>query len=301
MYFPPTDTVCIQSESDITNSFTEEQQTKKIHHYILCKKRDCLGVSQEERARIKTTKKKQMFNHSLIFNKDLAYSPKVQMWWLVYIEGEGQYCLICKKFDSKNPQNKKEFFSAEPSTRLKKDCLEEHIATKRHKDAITAILMNRFSVFQKELDHNAEVQVDVYERVFYCFYWLAKEDIANVKVKSLLKLVAKLGCDMSGFNHTSVGSFRNMLLLLGEMIQNEVISAVTGPFGVMVDDMTDIANLEQMIGFIQYYNRGSEKVEVKFLCLENVLASSDAADSLTITSILLEVIEKHSLNFDWFK
>lgn len=301
MYFPPTDTVCIQSESDITNSFTEEQQTKKIHHYILCKKRDCLGVSQEERARIKTTKKKQMFNHSLIFNKDLAYSPKVQMWWLVYIEGEGQYCLICKKFDSKNPQNKKEFFSAEPSTRLKKDCLEEHIATKRHKDAITAILMNRFSVFQIELDHNAEVQVDVYERVFYCLYWLAKEDIANVKVKSLLKLVAKLGCDMSGFNHTSVGSFRNMLLLLGEMIQNEVISAVTGPFGVMVDDMTDIANLEQMIGFIQYYNRGSEKVEVKFLCLENVLASSDAADSLTITSILLEVIEKHSLNFDWFK
>ena len=301
MYFPPTDTVCTQSESDITDSFTEEQQTKKIHHYILCKKRDCLGVSQEERARIKTTKKKQMFNHSLIFNKDLAYSPKVQMWWLVYIEGEGQYCLICKKFDSKNPQNKKEFFSAEPSTRLKKDCLEEHIATKRHKDAITAILMNRLSVFQKELDHNAEVQVDVYERVFYCLYWLAKEDIANVKVKSLLKLVAKLGCDMSGFNHTSVGSFRNMLLLLGEIIQNEVISAVTGPFGVMVDDMTDIANLEQMIGFIQYYNRGSEKVEVKFLCLENVLASSDAADSLTITSILLKVIEKHSLNFDWFK
>ena len=301
MYFPPTDTVCTQSESDITDSFTEEQQTKKIHHYILCKKRDCLGVSQEERARIKTTKKKQMFNHSLIFNKDLAYSPKVQMWWLVYIEGEGQYCLICKKFDSKNPQNKKEFFSAEPSTRLKKDCLEEHIATKRHKDAITAILMNRLSVFQKELDHNAEVQVDVYERVFYCLYWLAKEDIANVKVKSLLKLVAKLGCDMSGFNHTSVGSFRNMLLLLGEMIQNEVISAVTGPFGVMVDDMTDIANLEQMIGFIQYYNRGSEKVEVKFLCLENVFASSDAADSLTITSILLKLIEKHSLNFDWFK
>lgn len=90
---------------------------------------------------------------------------------------------------------------------------------------------------------------------------------------SLLKLVEKLGCDMSGFNHTSVGSFRNMLLLLRDMIQNEVISAVTGPFGVMVDDMTDIANLEQMIGFIHYYNRGSEKVEVKLLCLENVLAS----------------------------
>lgn len=260
-----------------------------------------MDVSQEERARIKTAKKKQMFNHNLIFKKDLAYSPKVQMWWLVYIEGEGQYCLICEKFDSKNSQNKKEVFSAEPSTRLKKECLEEHIATKRHRDAITAILMNRLSVFQKELDHNAEVQVGVYERVFYCLYWLAKEEIANVKAKRLLQLVEKLGCDMSGFNHTSVGSQRDMLLLLGELIQNEVIAAVTGPFGIMVDDMTDIANLEQMLGFIQYYSKSSEKVEVKFLCLENVLANSDKADSETITGVLLKVIEKHGLNFKWFK
>ena len=60
-----------------------------------------------------------------------------------------------------------------------------------------------------------------------------------MKIKSLLKLVEKLGCEMGGFNHTSAGSIRNMLLLLGEMITKEVISAVTGPFGVMVDDMTD--------------------------------------------------------------
>lgn len=30
-----------------------------------------------------------MFNYSFIFNKDLVYSFKVQMWWFVYIEGEG--------------------------------------------------------------------------------------------------------------------------------------------------------------------------------------------------------------------
>ena len=106
---------------------------------------------------------------------------------------------------------------------------------------------------------------------------------------------------MSGFNHTSMGSQRDMLLLLGEMIQKEVIAAVTGPFGIMVDDMTDIANLEQMLGFIQYYSKSSEKVEVKFLCLENVLANSDKADSETITGVLLKVIEKHGLNFTWFK
>lgn len=78
--------------------------------------------------------------------------------------------------------------------------------------------MNRFLVFQKEFDYNVEVQVDVYERVFYCFYWLVKEDIVNVKVKSLLKLVVKLGCDMSGFNYILVGFFCNMLFFFGEMI-----------------------------------------------------------------------------------
>ena len=130
---------------------------------------------------------------------------------------------------------------------------------------------------------------------------MAKEEIANVKAKSLLQLVEKLGHDMSGFNHTLMGSQRDMLLLLGEMIQKEVIAAVTGPFGIMVDDMTDIANLEQMLHFIQYYSKSSEKVEVKFLCLENVLANSDKADSETITGVLLKVIEKHGLIFTWFK
>ena len=51
---------------------------------------------------------------------------------------------------------------------------------------------------------------------------MAKEEIANVKAKSLLQLVEKLGRDMSGFNHTLMGSQRDMLLLLGEMIQKEV-------------------------------------------------------------------------------
>jgi len=114
-------------------------------------------------------------------------------------------------------------------------------------------------------------------------------------------LVEHLGCDISGFNHTSAGSLRNILLLFGETIQNEVLSDITGPFGILVDDMTDIENLQQMIGFIQHYSKSSEKVQVNFLCLENVLANSDKAESKTIISVLLKVIKKRCLNFEWFK
>lgn len=58
-----------------------------------------------------------------------------------------------------------------------------------------------------------------------------------------------------------------------------------------------------MIGFIQYYNRKNEKIEMKwkFLCLENVVANSNKADSDTITNVLLKVIEKHGLDFKCFK
>jgi len=92
-----------------------------------------------------------------------------------------------------------------------------------------------------------------------------------------------------------------MLLLLGETIHIEVISDLTGPFGVLVYDMTDIANLKQMTHFNQYYSKSSEQVQVKFLCLENVLGNSNKADSKTITSVLLKVIEKRCVNFERFK
>ena len=49
--------------------------------------------------------------------------------------------------------------------------------------------MNKLSVF-------ASVRVGIHESVFYCLYWLAKEEIQNVTAKSLLHLVEKLGSDI---------------------------------------------------------------------------------------------------------
>ena len=70
---------------------------------------------------------------------------------------------------------------------------------------------------------------------------VGKKKIAFVKVKVCRK-VEKQGCDMIGFSYTSTSFLRNMLLLFGEMVENEVISV----------DMTDIAISEQILGLIQY-------------------------------------------------
>ena len=57
------DTVCEQSVSDVTDSFTEEQRKKKIHHYVVCKgatacmchKKKELALRQLKRNRCLTT------------------------------------------------------------------------------------------------------------------------------------------------------------------------------------------------------------------------------------------------------
>ena len=57
------DTLCEQSVSDVTDSFTEEQRKKKIHHYVVCKgatacmchKKKELALRQLKRNRCLTT------------------------------------------------------------------------------------------------------------------------------------------------------------------------------------------------------------------------------------------------------
>ena len=59
--------------------------------------------------------------------------------------------------------------------------------------------------------------------------------------------------------------------------------------------MTDITSSEQMILFVQYFSRKSEKVEAKFLCIKNVLEHGDSAYAETITSVICKSLESLGL------
>ena len=49
----------------------------------------------------------------------------------------------------------------------------------------------------------------------------------------------------------------------------------------MIDDLSDVSSLEQMITYIQYVDPVSKSVQVDFLCIANLLEHSDSADSKT--------------------
>ena len=276
-------------ESIINDLFTEDQK-KVLHHYHRCRERNCSGLRTDEKQRLSS--KKDKFQHEWLFEANV-FCQKTGLRWLVFVEGEGMYCLICKKYKCTNLQNKSDIFNEKPSVRYKTTAINEHAQSQKHSAAISCEIMNRVSVFQKELDERQKVNDDILYKVFNSIYWLAKEGIANRKAAGLFTLLEKLGVsDLKYFDHRSPASVREMFSTLGCALKEKVVkrAKTAGCFGLLVDDVSDISVMEQMITFIQFYDEDSSEVTVEFLSVDNLLEKNDSTNATamfeTITSNL---------------
>ncbi|CAH3158111.1 unnamed protein product [Pocillopora meandrina] len=132
---------------------------------------------------------------------------------------------------------------------------------------------------KKKLDERQKVNDSVLFKVFYSIYWLVKEGIANKKAAGLLTLLEKLGVnDLKYFDHRSPASVREMFSTLGCAVKENVVTRAktAGCFGLLVDDVSDISVMEQMITFIQFYDKDSSEVTVEFLSqLKNLKLSNE--------------------------
>ena len=80
---------------------------------------------------------------------------------LVYEEGKGTFCYLCKKHNTENQQNKSKVYNATRCVTFKRSAVQEHLATHQHKDAIEAEMLGRVSVFHKEMQERKIVKDDV--------------------------------------------------------------------------------------------------------------------------------------------
>ena len=95
---------------------------------------------------------------------------------------------------------------------------------------------------------------------------IAKEGIANKKAESLFTLLEKLRVnDLKYFGHRSPASVQEMFSTLGCAVRENVVkrAKTAGCFGLLVDDVSDISVMEQMITVIQFYNDDSSEVTVE--------------------------------------
>ncbi|EDO32464.1 predicted protein [Nematostella vectensis] len=124
---------------------------------------------------------------------------------------------------------------------------------------------------------------------------MARENVANRKFLSLINFLEDVGVpDVKYFEHRSQGSIREVFLTIGETIQKTVIEGIkrSGVFGVLVDDVTDAAALEQMITFVQFVDTEENRAAVAFLGTKNVLESHESANTEALLDNFTELMSR---------
>ena len=122
-----------------------------------------------------------------------------------------------------------------------------------------------------------------------------------MKFFSLLNLFHITGLrKMEFFPYKSQSTITEMALTLGSVLKESVLCQVrkAQSFGLMIDEVTDIAVLEQLVIFVQFWNRDSKGTETKFLGVRNLLKSSDSANAATITKSVLDELNECGLLVD---
>ena len=186
---------------------------------------------------------------------------------------------------------------------FRKLALEEHEASKQHHAAITTEMLSRVSVFHKEYVNQVNSRDEVLSNVFQACYFFAKHEISNRKLIPFLEFLEQVGLkDIQYFKHRSEYLVREIFLTIGRTIKEMILEQVreAGIYGLLADDATDIAVMEQMVTFVSCIDPLTSRQEVKFLFLEDVLndPEADGANAGVLLKVLLKQLEDSELKIE---
>ncbi len=222
------------------------------------------------------------------------------MWWTVYVEGEGTYCLLCRIHNKKAKYNRTSTYNQLPSVSIKHSSLVGHAHSEGHEAAVKAEMERRVSKLASQHSVSKEVVDRVTYNAFLSAYWLAKEEVANCKLLSLMQLEDEAGLEqMQLWKNTSQRSQRGMRLLLGQLIKANIISNVKDAkyFSILVDEVTDCAVIEQLLIYIGWVDVEANS-HFDFPEVKDVLEHSDSANANAITDIILTELRACGLSVE---
>ena len=115
------------------------------------------------------------------------------------------FCVLCRSHNTVSPTNGDGTWNSKPCVRNITQAIKLHANSAMHEAAINKEHLQRASPFHKEVQEQETVKNDVLVKVFSTLYWLAKEEIANIKATSLLGLLERLGLEeLRHFQHRSI-------------------------------------------------------------------------------------------------
>ena len=164
---------------------------------------------------------------SWLYSKELSFIETCRLWSLIYKENDGMFCLLCRKHNTGNLRNNSDTWNATPSIRFRRSSFVEHFATEQHKHAVQSEMLQRVSSFQKEYEEKWDLNDVMLEKAFTAVYWIAEEDIANVKLASLRQLHENLGVSkLKYLSQRSRPAVREMFLIISEVLKEHYLEKI---------------------------------------------------------------------------
>ncbi|XP_006818180.1 zinc finger protein 862-like, partial [Saccoglossus kowalevskii] len=114
--------------------------------------------------------------------------------------------------------------------------------------------------------------------------------------RGLIELLEASGVDeLKYFEHRSRRSVREILITIEETIRELILDRLqnVNAFGLLADESTDVAVMEQMIIFVKYFGELCE-AKTDFLAMTTIF-KSDGANAEVLTNKIVHVLEECSL------
>ena len=129
---------------------------------------------------------------------------------------------MCSIDNVAQPTNRSKIWNTEAAVGCRTETAGEHFKedttlTTMHGQAVKSEQLKQksyFTVKEKEINKNIDKS---YLAVFKALYWITKEEVANLKSKSLLSLLEELGVkEIESFSTRSEKILRGMIVLIGD-------------------------------------------------------------------------------------
>ena len=130
--------------------------TQKVHSKYTCQP-NCQKSPDDQLVWMKG-KTRKAFQHDWLLQSKW-FDEQTKFWWLIYVENEGMYCLLCKKHGSRDDS-----WAGIPCKKLVVDAIKDHGDSKKHDQCRKAELLSRSSTFQRDLDRREEVQISLIQK-----------------------------------------------------------------------------------------------------------------------------------------
>ena len=204
---------------------------------------------------------------------------KTNKWCLVYIDGKGMFCSLCRNYDIKQ-NNGQKTWNAIANVRCRTQIIIDHFKkeTSMHQEAVRASIRQKASHFDlEEKKKVTALKNDLYYKVFCSLYWLAREEMPSSKITSLLILLEKMGFkEMKYFETRSEPILRKMLLLIARTIIQDLVNNIkkSNFYALLTDGVTDISNICQLVSFVKFFDVDKGKADTAFLDCSDLLEHS---------------------------